>query len=271
MISSFDNAPKDDGKKVVKIEGCEYRVTKDEILQWLSYYGEVTSDLEEDVFKDEFAVDGNNRTGNYTVMMKLDRPIPQLLPMCGRRVKMYHAGIQKLCTNCFGPHKKQHCESNEKVPWVQYVHTFIEDNEDMKPEMFGKWLDIVQRVKDESNKELPPKASLTPTTETDKVEPTPSQEDQSEHTETSQEKSKHDDESPPKEEDFNIPTTKEAYESMIEKFNAAGLSTAEADEAIKTRTTAYNKACREHKKKIIEKRKLDGQKGRRHSLKNNKQ
>ena len=58
---------------------------------------------------------------------------------------------------------------------------------------------------------------------------------------------------------------------MIEKFNAAGLSTAEADEAIKTRTTAFNKACREHKKKIIEKRKQDGQKGRRNSLKNNKQ
>ena len=119
MISSYDAAPKNDGSKVVKIEGCEYRVTEDEILHWLSHYGEVTSKLEEDVFRDEVATDGvgdgTNRTGNYTVLMKLERPIPQLLPMCGRRVKIYHSGIQKLCTNCFGSHKKSQC-TNEKIP-----------------------------------------------------------------------------------------------------------------------------------------------------------
>ena len=273
MVSSFDNAPKDDGQKVVKIEGCEYRVTKDEILQWLSFYGEVTSNLEEDVFKDEFVSDGNNRTGNYTVMMKLDRPIPQLLPMCGRRIKMYHAGIQKLCTNCFGPHRKQHCESSEKVPWIQYVRNFIEANDEMRPEMFGKWIDILQRVREEASQDRQLVAAQSqekrnePSEETNENEPTPKQSQLTQPQEKIQEKARQDDEIPPTEEDFNIPTTKESYESMIEKFNAAGLSNAEADEAIKTRTTAFNKASREFKKKMIEKRKQDGQKGRRNSLK----
>ena len=39
----------------------------------------------------------------------------QLLRMCGRFIKMmYHIGITKLCTNYFGPHKKQFCQRKEK-------------------------------------------------------------------------------------------------------------------------------------------------------------
>ena len=115
-VSAFENPKVDNGERVVKIEGCEYRVTEEEILAWLSLYGEVTSDLKEDCFRDDNQKTGNNRTGNYSIMMRLEKNIPQLLPMCGRRVKMYHAGIQKLCTNCFGPHRKQYCQSQEKVP-----------------------------------------------------------------------------------------------------------------------------------------------------------
>ena len=58
MVSSLDTAPKDDGKRIVKIEGCKYRVAEEEILQWLSHYGEVTFKLEEDVFRNEQANDG---------------------------------------------------------------------------------------------------------------------------------------------------------------------------------------------------------------------
>ena len=32
--------------------------------------------------------EGTNRTGNYSVLMKLDSNIPQLLPMAGRRIKI---------------------------------------------------------------------------------------------------------------------------------------------------------------------------------------
>ena len=109
-IGAFDNIT-DEEQKVVKIEGCEYRIPENKILAWLGLYGEVTSDLVEDCFRDDVATEttGNNRSGNYSIMMKLKRNIPQLLPMCGRRIKMYHAGITKLCTQCLGPHKKQTC------------------------------------------------------------------------------------------------------------------------------------------------------------------
>jgi hypothetical protein len=37
---------------VVKIKGCDYRVSGEVIQEWLSHYGEVVSDLVEDVFED---------------------------------------------------------------------------------------------------------------------------------------------------------------------------------------------------------------------------
>ena len=278
MVSSLDNEPKPDGTKVVKIEGCEYRVPKEEILRWLAHYGQVTSELEEDCFREETPSMGTNRTGNYTVMMKLDRPIPQLLPMWGRRVKMYHAGIQKLCTHCFGHHKKQFCQSTDKVPWTQYVREFINENTDFEEERFGKWIDILQRVGDDSNRTLTyqqTKQASTPNeTEQAKLPNTPPN---GENTTPEQVEIEPDTVNnalileEPKEEDFEIPTTKEAYESMIDRFKTVGLSKTEADEAIKNRTTAYNKACREHKKKMIERKKQEAQKnqtrGRRGSLK----
>ena len=260
MISSYDTAPKNDGNKVVKIEGCEYRVSEDEILNWLSHYGEVTSKLEEDVFRDEVATDGvgdgTNRTGNYTVLMKLERPIPQLLPMCGRRVKIYHSGIQKLCTNCFGPHKKSQC-TNEKIPWIKYVQSFIEENKEFTPEMFGKWIDIIQRMREETGNGFNINATLTEDNQT--PEPTqPVSHEESNPTRTNQDSNDTQavaEEKAPTEEDFDIPTTKEAYESMIDKFKSVGISKGEADEAIKNRTTMYNRACREHKKRMAEKKK----------------
>ena len=279
MVSSLDSAPKDDGKKLVKIEGCEYRVTEDEILQWLSNYGEVTSKLEEDVFRDEVAKDGigdgTNRTGNYSIMMKLDRPIPQLLPMCGRRVKIYHAGIQKLCTNCFGPHKKSTC-TNVKVAWINYVQTFIEENDEIKPEMYGKWIDIVQRVREEATNQHNPQPNQTQQQQDSKTSTT--SEDVEILTEVKERESQiiATNEQPleekcPTEEDFNIPTTKEAYETMMDMFKTVGLSQSEADEAIKARTLSFNRACREFRKKQTEKKKQAGgrvySQARRNSLK----
>ena len=33
--------------------------------------------------------------------MEIRNPIPQFLPMDGKRIKIYHKGIKKWCTNCF--------------------------------------------------------------------------------------------------------------------------------------------------------------------------
>ena len=66
----------------------------------------------------------SDRTCNYCVKMKLDRDIPQLLPMWGRRVKIFYGGVQKLCTNFFGKHNKDVCKSR-KAYWSDYVSAVL--------------------------------------------------------------------------------------------------------------------------------------------------
>ena len=85
-----------DWTRVVKIEGCDYRVSEEMILSWLGLYGEVLSDLVEDVFEDSEDSEGTNATGIYSVKMRFTNDIPQILPMDGRRIKIYYRGINKL-------------------------------------------------------------------------------------------------------------------------------------------------------------------------------
>ena len=37
---------------MVKIEGCDYKISEEMLLSWLAEYGEVQSELVEDVFDD---------------------------------------------------------------------------------------------------------------------------------------------------------------------------------------------------------------------------
>ena len=111
----MDDVQQDDGTRLIKIEGCEYRVTKEQIVNWLECYGEVKSEIKEDhwIDENEEEEDGSNRSGIYSVLMKLERDIPELLPMYGRRIKIYHRGIQKFCKNCFGKHPTPNCGSQK--------------------------------------------------------------------------------------------------------------------------------------------------------------
>ena len=64
--------------------------------------------------------------------------MPQIIPMCGKRICVYHKGIQKLCTNCFGAHQRRNCRS-AKVPWIKYVLNFMEKYPDIPEELYGRW------------------------------------------------------------------------------------------------------------------------------------
>ena len=73
----------------------------------------------------------------------------------------------------------------------------------------------------------------------------------------------------PTKEQFDIPTTKEAYERMVDRFATIGLEKWEVDKVIEAKTTAYNKACREHKKSVTEsKRKSEPSKSGKSTRKN---
>ena len=274
-VSAFDNF-RDDDQKVVKIEGCDYRIPEDEILAWLNLYGEVTSKLEEDCFRDatNTTTTGNNRTGNYSVTMKLHSNIPQLLPMCGRRIKMYHSGIVKLCTQCFGPHKKQVCPNKEKIPWTAYVRHFIESNPEIPKDYYGKWTDIIEKVVTETSGQRQYQ-SREPETESNGeqaqanegqslAEPERQQQASLESNDARRDPSELKE---PTEEDFDLPTSEEAYERMVERFASIGLERWETDLAIKNKRTAFSRACREYKKqKMSEESKQTKRQGRKNSI-----
>ncbi len=96
----------DEWTRVVKVQGCDYRVSCEMILEWLGLYGEILSDLVEDVFEGSEDSEGDNTTGTYSIKMKLHCNIPQQFPIDGRRIKIYYHNINKLCTLCFGQHTR---------------------------------------------------------------------------------------------------------------------------------------------------------------------
>jgi hypothetical protein len=88
-------------------------VSGEVILEWLGLYGEVISDLVEDVFEDSEDSESDNTTGIYSVKMRLNQNIPQLLLIDGRRIKIYYRNINKLCTSCFGQHNRRDCKEKK--------------------------------------------------------------------------------------------------------------------------------------------------------------
>ena len=108
------------------------------------HYGEVKSELKEDHFKDMNETGGNIRTRNCSIMMVLGHKIPQILPMNGRRVKIYHKRIEKLCTKYFCKHINLECRQEHKVIWIDYVRNFMVVNKFIPVKLFGRWNDLVK-------------------------------------------------------------------------------------------------------------------------------
>ena len=141
---------REDATRWVKIEGCEYRVEKEELTKWMGHLGEVLSEITEDRINLESDSEGEDQAtgytvgnGVYSVKMRLTRNLPQFVPICGKRIRLYYRGIIKMCTNCFGAHARRVCGS-QKVQWIQYVSEFMQSHEDIPMEDYGKWAAIVK-------------------------------------------------------------------------------------------------------------------------------
>jgi len=146
----------------VKIEGTSLNIKEEEITKWLSVYGELLTEIEEEEirFSDEDDSEGSEiqlGTGKFSVKMRITADIPQYLPMFGHKAKIYYRGIKKTCTNCYkGGHYRKDCQA-EKVDWIDYVRTFINQNEAIPEEMFGRWFQICLKRTQENAK--PPEAA----------------------------------------------------------------------------------------------------------------
>ena len=145
-IRGMQSVPHYDGSendvRWIKVEGCEYQLTEDEIKQGLAPYGELLTPIREDIHDDSDSERDKIGNGTYSVKMKLTRQIPQFLPMHSRRIRIYYSGINKLCTNCYGRHTRRQCR-NQKRPWIEYVRDFMFENDELPEEYYGKWWDIV--------------------------------------------------------------------------------------------------------------------------------
>ena len=282
----FEDQYADDGTRLVKIEGCEYRVSREVLTEYLSHYGTLASEILEDVFEDNLGPDesddGTNRTGNYSVRIKLNKDMPQLAPIMGKRVKFYYRGIQKLCTNCFGHHNRQVCQSR-RVTWINYVTHFIDANPHFHRILYGRWFDIVkkgesltggnqdnQRGINETNsgsrpaKNAPPPKSVTnevataewlkrSTPEAGPSRPTfalPCEEDS--NLAKNQE---------PNSADYLIPATPEEHKTMVDKLILGGSLRDEAEQTIQNRKLAFNKAYKNYKKSAPQNRATYKKKG----------
>ncbi len=256
-ITGGDETPSfsDEWTRIVKIEGCDYRVSGETILEWLGHYGEILSDLVEDVFEDSEDSEGDNATGIYSVKMKLYSNIPQLLPVDGRRIKIYYRNINKLCTSCFGQHNRRDCKG-VKVRWIDYVDKFINANPQINPALYGKWLMILEREKKQQqidnlhfvSKQPNPdnqteviQAVSNQTTQDD----TPSQAKDNEKTNANESQPIQILEKP-KPEDFNLPSNPEEWKDVVEKMMALGLTNKEASASLEKRRKQFNNAMKEY-------------------------
>ena len=241
----------DDGKTMVKIEGCDYRIEQDLVVAWLSLYGKIESEIVEDEFVDQKETGGNNRTGNYSVLMTLDSEIPQLLPVDGRRIKIYHRGITKLCTKCFGKHRKSECKTERKFEWLDYVENFTIENPEIPDDYYGRWIYLLNKKKEGMLGRLPGRERNKPNDlegNDDTITESDTHEQQHPVTRATKEKAADTPDEPsqaPKESDYDIPTTSEEYESMADRFATLGITRSDLDKVLENRRTSFNKATRE--------------------------
>jgi hypothetical protein len=80
-----------------------------------------------------------------------------LIPMHGKRIRLYYRGIIKRCTNCFGAHQRKNCKE-EKVPWIKYVEQFITNFPEIPKESYGRWANMIDGMSPtiEGNKTIVP-------------------------------------------------------------------------------------------------------------------
>ena len=132
----------DENIRWVKIEWCDWAIEEHEILAWLEQFGEPIGHITEEIYPDSDSDGDPTGNGTFTVKMKLHSPIPQLLPMWGKRIRIYYRGVQKLCPRCFGNHPRKNCRS-EKRRWVDYILDFMDHYQEIPKEIYGRWYKVV--------------------------------------------------------------------------------------------------------------------------------
>ena len=226
----------DTGLRWVKIEGSDWRIEKSKMLEWLSFFGEIRSDITEDTHggsddsEDDLQPIGS---GDYSVRMKLEKDIPQFIPMEGRRVRIYYRSITKRCTNCFQAHQRKLCK-NEKVPWLNYVKRFAELYPEIPANMYGKWESTINAMRGPTEKTIQTtELTAEQHQEPQRVQETPNTESSQRATSEVRERLKKNEKKKPSNEtgtdeyddEEDVQTEEEKINELVRKMLASGVST----------------------------------------------
>ena len=134
-------AYQNDGTRMVRIIGCDYKLLESEILDWLVLFGEVVSEITEEVYGDQDDPESKDLppvgNGNYLVKMKLKKELPNWLPIYGKRICLEYRGNRKQCSWCFGFHMRKYCK-NEKMGLEEYVDRFKIQHPEVPDPYYGK-------------------------------------------------------------------------------------------------------------------------------------
>jgi hypothetical protein len=104
----------DDGTRMVRIIGCEYRLSESEILNWLGMFGEIISEITEEPYDEEGHKDDSMPlvgNGTYNILMRLSSDLPNWVPIYGKKICLEYKGMRRQCNNCYGPHIRRYCKS----------------------------------------------------------------------------------------------------------------------------------------------------------------
>ena len=126
---------------MVKIIGCDYKLLESEILNWLVLFGEVLSEITEELFEDATDPECSNLppigNGNYLVKMRLTKDLPNWMPIYGKRICLDYKGNKKQCNWCFGPHMRKYCK-NERMSLDEYATRFRLQHPKIPEQYYGK-------------------------------------------------------------------------------------------------------------------------------------
>ena len=138
------NTP-DDGTRLLRIIGCEFRLSESEILAWLSCFGEVISEITEEQFESKGLEPDLPPVGNgtYNVKIKLSSAIPNWVPMYGRKVCIEYTGTKRQCSSCYGPHPKKFCKS-ERCGIESFVTGCSKKYQHVPAVLYGKHSHLVK-------------------------------------------------------------------------------------------------------------------------------
>lgn len=69
-------------------------------------------------------MNGDFENDVYTVRVRLTYLIPELLPIRGKRARVYYHGIQQFCNTCYTPgHQRHECTAETPVSWNNYIES----------------------------------------------------------------------------------------------------------------------------------------------------